>query len=204
VAGKTLEEAAIIAEVISESEGGSAASALENVNAQHPPHEKQCDDRDDDISQPLAGGFGVGSVGHGGMVTGLAPMPIFQEMCGSVRGTGGAVEGERDVFLRWSAAAAGLVEDGVGQPVGVASRTWWCVRRIRPARSYSWVRQEQRYRSMSLAATRHSRRIYSCRLGRQFLHVREGNAVPTYQEMAIVTASERFRHGHIGLGTRPS
>ena len=38
---------------------------LQNVDAEHPPDQKQGDDGDDKIANPLPGGFRFGSVLHG-------------------------------------------------------------------------------------------------------------------------------------------
>jgi hypothetical protein len=76
VAGKALEEATIIAEVVFASAGSAEIAVLENIDAQHPRHKKQRDYRHDDVSQPLAGGFRVGSVGRGGRVAGFGGQSV--------------------------------------------------------------------------------------------------------------------------------
>ena len=44
--------------------GHGASAILQNVNAQHPPNQKQSDNRHDDVANPTGLVFGIGSVAH--------------------------------------------------------------------------------------------------------------------------------------------
>src|SRR6185369_9562319 len=45
-------------------------SSLQDVHPQHPPHKEQGNDGAGNVNNPVAGGFGLAEVKHGGMIAG--------------------------------------------------------------------------------------------------------------------------------------
>jgi hypothetical protein len=52
----------------------------EYVEAQHPPHKKECDGRNYDVANPLSNGLWLGAIGHGQRIAlGLKPSAVRQK-----------------------------------------------------------------------------------------------------------------------------